>query len=577
LWLTSMPSPNFPVSILQNGIKITNEPPKGIKANLLQTYRGVDQEYLDTSKKVTEHQKLLFSLAMFHAVVLERKKFGSLGYNRNYDFTESDLSISMRQLKIFIDLYAEESNLPIKALRYLVGQLNYGGRVTDDWDRRTITHLLEDFFTEKVVRDDYRFDATGKYYAPGASADLIETRNYIQDLPAHDDAEVFGLHENANTTTAIKESLAMFETLLALQPRSSTAGGQSREATIDALARDIESQLPLDFDIEAARRRYPVAYAESMNTVLVQELVRFNKLTSAVKQSLAAIQKAVKGEIVMSSELEAMGDSMFNGQVPRLWSVVAYPSLKPLGAWVQDLKKRLKLFSDWLLHGAPSVFWISGFFFTQSFLTGTLQNYARQNSIAIDEISFDFEVLSHIPATGGAEVTPPATGVYVHGLFLEGARWDTAAGVLAEPLKRQLHCEMPVIHLRPCETKKIPTNRLTYTAPVYKTSTRAGTLSTTGHSVSASERDNPCDVARCCRALRLLRTSCSHLVFFRFVFVRSDQLRLGDPAQVDSAREALGETRLRSAHPARFLSGEKPSCQVRACSASPSNRSEAAT
>jgi dynein heavy chain len=149
----------------------------------------------------------------------------------------------------------------------------------------------------------------------------------------------------------------MFETLLALQPRSSAAGGQSRESTINNLAHDIEAQLPLNFDIESARRRYPVSYAESMNTVLVQELVRYNRLLDVVKRSLSDLQKAVKGEVVMSSELEQMGDSMFNGQVPRLWSVVAYPSLKPLGAWVQDLKRRLTMFADWLQSGPPPVFW----------------------------------------------------------------------------------------------------------------------------------------------------------------------------------------------------------------------------
>jgi dynein heavy chain len=207
LWLTSMPSANFPVSILQNGIKITNEPPKGIKANLAQTYRGVEQQYLDESRKPEEHKKMLFGLAMFHAIVQERRKFGSVGYNISYEFTGSDLEISKRQLKLFIDLYADEKDLPIKALRYLVGQLNYGGRVTDDWDRRTITHVLEDFFTEKVVEDEYRFDSTGKYFAPPTGSDLIEYRNYIQDLPNNDDAEVFGLHENANGTSDTRVQL----------------------------------------------------------------------------------------------------------------------------------------------------------------------------------------------------------------------------------------------------------------------------------------------------------------------------------------------------------------------------------
>jgi len=133
---------------------------------------------------------------------------------------------------------------------------------------------------------------------------------------------------------------------------------------------------------------------------------------------------------------------------------------------------------------------------------GTLQNYARHHKIAIDELAFDFEVLPNIPIPGSsgnkedgaagaanasasaAEVVAPADGCYVYGLYLEGARWDSAHGHLTEPLRRQLYSEMPPIWLRPCETKKLPTGRLTYTAPVYKTSKRAGTLSTTGHSTN---------------------------------------------------------------------------------------------
>ena len=126
----------------------------------------------------------------------------------------------------------------------------------------------------------------------------------------------------------------------------------------------------------------------------------------------------------MSETLEKVGESMVNGTVPLLWQGVAYPSLKPLNSWIKDLGARLTFFSDWIKNGAPSVFWFSGLFFTQSFITGTLQNYARRQRVPIDEIAFDLEILHPSEGSAATIKESPQHGCYVYGLYLEGARWD---------------------------------------------------------------------------------------------------------------------------------------------------------
>ena len=427
-------------------------------------------------------------------MVQERRQYGPIGFNRHYEFTDSDLSISRTQLKQMLQSY---STVPYQALHYLIGQLNYGGRVTDDWDRRALSAILADLIAPSTLNEELKLDSRGLYLVPGLAADILEYRAMIADMPAADDSELFGFHQNVTITLARKEAQQMLSTLLTLQPNTGGSGGQTRDEKIGKLAGEMLASLPPQFNIAAAQKKFPVSYSESMNTVLVQELIRFNKLTDRVKQSLADIQKALAGTVVMSSELEQTATALYDNLIPPSWAAVAYPSMKPLAGWISDLRRRLTMFSDWVESGVqPTVYWLSGFFFTQSFLTGTMQNFARKHRIPIDECGFDFQVRHDIPwptsaspqqpASAADVVHPPADGVYVYGVYLEGARWDEERGQLGESRRGELFSEMPVIHIQPKRVKDIEAGvtRVCYTCPVYKTSRRAGTLSTTGHSTN---------------------------------------------------------------------------------------------
>uniref|UniRef100_A0A5F8GEA1 Dynein axonemal heavy chain 12 n=1 Tax=Monodelphis domestica TaxID=13616 RepID=A0A5F8GEA1_MONDO len=461
LWLTSYPSEKFPVTILQNGVKMTNEPPTGLRLNLLQSYLSdpiSDHQFFKGCPG--KEQKLLFGVCFFHALVQERKKYGPLGWNIPYGFNESDLRISIRQLQLFINEYEA---VPFEAISYLTGECNYGGRVTDDWDRRLLLTILADFYNPDIIYSPhYKFSPSGNYYAPPRSNydDYIE---FIKRLPFSQQPEIFGLHENVDISKDLYQTKTLFESLLLTQ------GGSTHglESPVGAPLTPSSFQLPNDFDTEVALARYPVRYEESMNTVLVQEMERFNNLSKTIRNTLRNLEKAIKGLVVMDSELEALSSSLLMGKVPEIWAKRSYPSLKPLGSYITDFLSRLNCLQVWFETEKPKVFWLSGFFFTQAFLTGAMQNYARKYTIPIDLLGYEFQV---IPKDTSDEA--PEDGVFIHGLYLDGAR-----GLLTEQYPKILFDLMPIIWDK---TKK--TNA--YVCPLYKTSERKGTLSTTGHSTN---------------------------------------------------------------------------------------------
>jgi len=189
----------------------------------------------------------------------------------------------------------------------------------------------------------------------------------------------------------------------------------------------------------------------SLGVFLGQELVRFNGLIEVMKSTLHQLQRAIKGEVVMSGELEAMYNCFVFQKVPAPWESAGYPCLKPLPSWVEDFLRRIQFMGDWLLHGPQNAYWLSGFFFPQGFMTAVKQTYSRNKMIAVDTLRIGCEV------TGWDkdDVTqPPEYGAYVYGLFMEAGRFDRSSMTMEDSKPRVLFDEMPCIWLKPVITEE---------------------------------------------------------------------------------------------------------------------------
>ncbi|KAG8236115.1 hypothetical protein J437_LFUL000478 [Ladona fulva] len=379
---------------------------------------------------------------------------------------ELDKIISENILSLFLSEYEDT---PWDALKYLIAGINYGGHVTDEWDRRLLNTYINYFFKDEAINTQfYRLSSLPLYYIP-RDGSLQSYKDYIAILPNVDSAEVFGQHPNADITSLISETRGLFETLLSLQVQTADSASGSKDNKVIELCNEVLVKLPEDIDYEACDR-LTGKNKSPLDVVFLQEISSYNLLLTTIKLSLVELQKGMKGLIVMSSKLEEIYFCMNDGRVPNEWMKV-YPSLKLLGSWVQDLIQRVDYFSQWAVTlKAPVLFWLGAFTFPSALLTAVLQISARQGGISVDTLTWEFNIVLRDETLLSEG---PEEGIYVHGLYLEGAGWDWKNACLIDPLPMQLISVMPVVHFKPVDQYKKKQKGI-YICPTYYYPNRSG-------------------------------------------------------------------------------------------------------
>uniref|UniRef100_A0A3B5KQQ0 Dynein, axonemal, heavy chain 11 n=1 Tax=Xiphophorus couchianus TaxID=32473 RepID=A0A3B5KQQ0_9TELE len=472
VFITAEPAQNhkqhvIPRGMLENAIKITNEPPSGMNPSLHTALNNFSQQdTLDMCSREQEFNSMLFSLCFFHACITERRKFGSQGWNHNYPFSTGDLTISAHILYNYLE--GNSKQVPWEDLRYLFGEIMYGGHITDVWDRRLCKTYLQEFINPNMFEAEL-------FLCPGFLAppvlDYAGYHVYVDENLPPENPVLYGLHPNAELECLTATSENMFRSLWELQHQDSFRTDEASESTdekIMAIIEDILEKLPEKYNVSEMMGKT----TERSPYVLVcfQECERMNLLVAEIKKSLSELEAGLKqGELTISSSMERLQSALFNDLVPDSWTRLAYPSTKTL-AQLNDLMTSCHELDSWTQDFVlPAVVWLSGFFNPQSFLT-VLQSIARKNQWPLDKMTLTVDVTKKMKEDFGH---PPREGAYIHGLFME-ARWDIESGIISEAFLGDLTPAMPVLYVRavPAEEQEL---RNTFECPVYRTKQRGST------------------------------------------------------------------------------------------------------
>jgi dynein heavy chain len=470
-WITCEPHKDFPINLLQMSIKVTNEPPAGMKAGLYRSYTSaVDAERLARVES-KEWRTMVFVICFLHSTVQERRKFGSVGWCIPYEFNAGDLEASLTFLEKHF--FASAGALSWPTIQYMVSEVQYGGRITDDFDRILFNTYASQWLTPACLDTETYTFFNGSHFNYDIP-DCETCESYVEKIavyPSHDTPEIFGLHTNADLTYGTSETNRILQTISDTQPKDvAKGGGKTKEEIVWEKADELLKLCPDAYNDlivrEQIRKRSKSenefvlghkldekvdGFSIPLNVFLYQEVTRLNAAIGRVRRTFSELKQAIDGEIIMTPELQAALNLIFEAKPPVAWYIdpsgaeIAW-SAPSLAGWFEGLLHRNTQLHTWLNTTRPTTYWLTGFFNPQGFLTAARQEITRRHKN--DKWALD-DVVLYNTVTDYSDLRkikdPPSEGFYIHGLFLEGASWEKSSKTLKESLPKELFTPLPVL------------------------------------------------------------------------------------------------------------------------------------
>ncbi|XP_026468943.1 dynein heavy chain 7, axonemal-like [Ctenocephalides felis] len=339
LWMLSSPSEHIPFSILKNSVKLVDEVPAGIRSSIHQSYlcSPISENSWFKSgpeERAESFKKLLYGLCFLHALLQQRARYEA--WNYRYDFCLSDMRTAAVDLKILVEESLDDEDISFETLCYLAGECVYGGRLRDDWDRRCLNTLLEQFYCPNLIKNsDYTFYNTDIRIVP-SNQTYPGHMNHTNNLSLFDSTDAVGLGANAEILKNQRKCERFFD-LLVKEPLPE----DENYIRVLQMIEEISKQIPEMYDEKIVQDKFAELENDNVSIFLLQELQKYGILVKCILETLETVKTALSGSVITSVSVEKVFQSLLNNQIPEKWLKFSYPSIKTLGSYIVDLGKRI--------------------------------------------------------------------------------------------------------------------------------------------------------------------------------------------------------------------------------------------
>ncbi|KAI8967648.1 dynein heavy chain [Mycotypha africana] len=487
---------------------LTMETNPKVPANLQEALRSIPPSRL--SRGPTERARLYFMLAWLHAVVQERLRYVPLGWTKVYEFNDSDQDSAFNTIDKWLDAASggraniSPEKIPWDAIRSLLKQSIYGGRIDNEFDQRLLDSFVNTLFRPECYDIDFELvkgsggNDSKRVVVPDGTK-MEHFMEWVKNLPDREPPTWLGLPANAervlltmkgnNMLSKVRKMKSLSdddELVYSSETNDTDAGNKQVESTAQpAWMRALSSSITTWLNLLPTN----IKPMQKDGSVIMDPLFRFferenlnaRKLLSVIREDLTSLQKICNGELKQTNHLRRLLNWLNKGLIPEHWKLYKVPKSLSLNAWIADLKTRLDQVELLAYETAFDQIEISlGSLFTpEAYITATRQATAQRYKWSLEELVLDID----IDAIDQQQLS--TLGYCIRGMKLEGASWENnELRLTSEPSTK-----LPKSIIRWIRKDERPDKENMVELPVYLNSDRSDLLFTISVAANSEEKD----------------------------------------------------------------------------------------